>query len=331
MKDAGNNTYLLDPVTIAMVGMRGVGKTSLLASMYSQLQSLGAGFAPSLDDDEGRTDEIMQRYIVDLTRFATGRELRPVETGIVGTMDKSTYRFAATTTRNGRFREKRFTIPVDFVDFPGGWFKEEKHAEVDDVLQSSWVSFVAIDAPAMMSEPFLHKKFNDPEGIKRVYERNAPSMFSHTVVLTLIRAEKYIQEGKREELYAAVQEQYGDWARTLERHGICVFATYVETVGGVVFASFEELPDKSHKANYIRTRAGYQPRNCQIPLQLALFRGIDSLADRIAEKIENDGAWDKIWKFFFGDIDALAKEACHNVRDAIVQRKPISGADYIEI
>ena len=320
MKEINENTYLLNPITISMVGPRGVGKTSLLASMYSQLQEIGAGFATGDAFDDGRTQEKLEIAHGKLIKLAMGRSIRTDKSvGIPAGVEKDEYWFQAVTQVDAFYGRKVFVLPFHFVDFPGGWFTKAGPGRkaVKECLGSSLLSYLAVDAPAVMAEDDIHNEHNMPMSIQSLYEDSRGDLAGHAVILTLIRGEKFIHEGRQKELVEKTRKRYRGLARALKNADIQLVGTIIETVGGVHFRNFEEDQNTGYMVHeFINTGEGYKPKNCQVPLQLGLARS-SILLNQYFDNEKWDGLAGGLAKLFGGNNEAYAARACEQITSGI--------------
>lgn len=300
MEKIGKNIFLHEPIKISMVGSRGVGKTSLLASMYNQMVAKGDSVWPSTLD-EGRTQKKMSTCISSLKRLASGKTIA-VEMSGDGTSEKTEYVFETTTLVKTLFSTAQLILPFSFLDFPGGWFTEigDKRKIVDEDLTNSRISFLAVDAPAVMGEDFIHDQFNAPLDVHALYARNAGllSQKRHTVILVLMRAEKYVSEKSINILIRKTKERYADLSELLNKKNIPFVGTYVETIGGIQFRHFRDEGD-TVIPQFMNTGEGFSPKRCDLPLRLGIYLGIASIIEQIEEDMGKSGFWSKTLETIF--------------------------------
>jgi len=284
-------------INISMVGPRGVGKTSLLAAMYNELDVELSKIGCNLALGAGTTTKNITGRLNELKKAATSSGIKvQADEGIPNTGALIEYKFDLDIGDGGAPE-----VTLRFMDMPGAWYTGEGSRkdleDADRTLGESHVSFLAVDATALMEAPSkqsggigkYHDHFNNPEAIRQAYKR-ALNHFGdgHLVVITLIRAETYVKSGRIGELYKRLREAYGDLASCLRKNGeqIPVFGCYVETVGSLVFNSFIEKGGAVMSEFRRIPGKGYTPSRCAIPLRLAVAKGLMEAVSHAGKKVE---------------------------------------------
>lgn len=287
--DFYTDIYDVTPIKFCFVGPRGVGKTSLLASMYQQIKDkqisnvyididtdLGARtnaeLANALDAMAGMIEDTDKGSFVEVGGIGGSQEEKEFEfTGDYTVEDTSFIRTS---------KYKRFRFHFRFVDMPGGWYENGGEEHMEDVkahLLSSQVSFLAVDTPSLMEGGAPMLRNNKVSAISGWYNSFASDLGAenHTVIMVLSRCEAYWS--RKEEMLAAVQQHYGAMINRLQGNGVAVFVTWVKTLGGIEFSHFAKVVDaagnKISVAKFIRN-GDYSPENCATPMQLALKYGL---------------------------------------------------------
>ena len=298
------DVYDCQPVNFCFVGPRGVGKSSLLTSMYHELEERRSLELFRIDP----TTDLGQRTRARLAEarrqmLAMLEESAPYTTaelglGLSGDVDQSSiYEFTGTSRVHdhsliGRWfgkSEKEFRFPFRFIDMPGGWYRRDKTeattlARVKELLEQSVVSFLAIDTPALMTDDTLHREYNKVSAISSWYETSLEvlSRRQHVVVMVLSRCERYWSEKRR--MIERLRISYGELIRKLKEVGVKVYVTYVKTLGGMEFETYETIQRGQLQvkvARFIRV-GGYTPENCMAPLEIALRHGLLATLQRLA-------------------------------------------------
>ncbi len=327
------------PVTqIVMVGPRGVGKTSLLAAMYDELdkelKSIGCNFFTAA----GPTTTRIGKQLIDLKLVASssGAKIQAGE-GVKGGQQKETYTFHLDVGDGGQPE-----VTLEFIDLPGGWYTGNgDYQQADEIMANSHVSFLAVDATALMEAPLkdapsigkYHEIINSPFDIRQAYKR-VNFADGHVVILTLIRAETYVNSGRTEQLIDKTQKAYAELAGDLREKRIHLLGCYVETVGSLTFNAFTEVDGKVSSHFMRNPQIGYCPARCAVPLRIAANRALlAALDDALLQLIKQDTFGGKIL-IFFGLNKALlrARQKCHLVYTAFDKLgKSIKDDDYFEI
>lgn len=300
----GKDTYQCEPINICFVGMRGTGKTSLLASLYKELQEKSVDhFFP-----EFKTRKRLSEKLTDmLSVFGTTEHIGVVAGALEATLTPQVHIFNA--QYDVANTNKRFIFPFKFTDIPGEWYNVEEHqAEIKSYLTGSSISFLTIDAPALMEGGAIHNLYNGPMMIQDLYkEAHSNLKDKHLVVIVLSRCERFMQDSaKRKELYKKVEAGYGPFATSLRNNGVTVFSVAVQTLGGVIFRRYND------KNEPVFIKIGeYAPKNCATPLALALRHGMKAILAHL--EVINGGWFQRFLNTIGWSQDDLAQKAAENI------------------
>jgi hypothetical protein len=336
--DPDTPTAITPTTSIIMVGPSGVGKTSLLAAMYEEIDKELEASGCQLDKEPGPTQVAINRRLNELKSLAKGEGIR-IQTGegIVGDAAQRDYIFHLKVEN-----DEGINVTLKFTDLPGGWYTGgEGHKVADELLKSSRVSILAVDATALMEMPDRsagglgkhHIAINAPDYIRDSYRR-ASLPEGHIVILALIRAETYVRNGKTQLLQENTRKAYRELAATLEKKKIPLVGCHVETVGCLFFNSFLEK-DGNVESHFIRDKdIGYRPNRCAIPLRLAAGEAmVGALDAALLEVVKNDNFWNWLGGIF-GMETALSRakkkvEAIYGAYHSIASR--VKDDDFFEI
>lgn len=292
----GMDTYRFNPIKITFVGARGTGKTSLMASMYHELKEKGVS-SFSVTPETGR---VLQETYGDMLEMIEDTPLNDIveNAGISGSSVRDAYTFEGRESMDGM----QFIFPFEFTDMPGGWYTDAEAAalheqEVRDMLLESSASFLVVDAPALFKGGSVHVKDNKTTAVETWYRNNMELLAqrNHTVILVLSRCERFLSDNNmKKELFDKARKEYGLLVRDLRVAGVQVVCSWVETLGGVQFFKYEKDDDGVKRAKFIRT-GDYEPRNCAMPLILALRHGMKEIEDHLRREL--DDFWEGIAAF----------------------------------
>ncbi|GAA0393177.1 hypothetical protein Acor_63380 [Acrocarpospora corrugata] len=227
-------------IDVTMLGAVGVGKTTLLASMYERFGSVIGGTDLAVGPADRGTTVVLAGYINDLRRVTSTVR---AQDGLAGTGDVREYLFKV--GRKGR--EPLFDLR--FTDYPGKYLinpNADGGDKLGRALNRADVVVVAIDTPSLMErQRRFHDLINTPmlvnDMIMRMTERDTPRL----IILAPLKCERWVAspEGAQQladrvhEAYRPLLDQLG--SQTLRARTACVLAP-VQTVGSVVFSRLEE-------------------------------------------------------------------------------------------
>ncbi|WP_037047637.1 hypothetical protein [Pseudonocardia halophobica] len=267
-----------------MLGPSGVGKTSMLATMYDQMESVVVREDLQLTPDPDDADEL-DRKIVQLQRLFATDGLKPdMAAGISGTADWRAFDFAL-----GR-RGKKPTLRLEFVDYPGGWIEDSAGSQqrewVRGLIRDSDAILIPIDTPALLERNGLwHRSRNRPDFIHNMLQLALEDLPSpRLIILAPIRCERYIRDGvSRQMLGKRVVEGYDKLLGHLSfgRLGelAAVVITPIQTVGELEYHG-------SPKDRYLpvfrkqQADAKYNPIDSEQPLRYVIRFALRLHGDR---------------------------------------------------
>jgi len=280
-----------EELQIAMLGASRVGKTSLLAAIYSQFANIigAVGQLELIPDVASNTSALLAERLAELTTLADEIVVKP-EKGTRGTADVREFIFSI------KERGSENGLRLRFVDYPGGYLgadstKEEK-TFVINLLKSSDAVLIAIDAAALMETDTRnrswHGAINRSQQITDLFKFAYNNLTSpRLVILCPVKCEKYMlpfQDLRRKpedgdaspnNLQARVEYEYRNLISYFQTQptNIATVITPVQTTGCVFYARIEyEIDDvnqKSPRFRFVRRggrRAEYNPKDSEQPL-----------------------------------------------------------------
>lgn len=275
---------------VCMLGARGVGKTSVITSMYnSQKEAVkGTGLFLVADSD---TEKILDNKREDLIRIFDGihkeKEL-VAESGIPGDASESVFEFTY------GMNSEKVNIDLEIRDYPGEYLRDEPETVAGFVREASAI-MIAIDTPCLMEENGkYHLAKNRIDLVSKFLMNYLDNTEEKMILLVPLKCEKYYREGRIDEVTATVKKQYDGLIQYLcdkeNMHGfkkkICCAITPIQTLGDVAFDSFarnemtgdiKEITTKDGmklpaeiRYHYTASNAKYSPINCVQPLYYLL-------------------------------------------------------------
>lgn len=235
------------PINILMVGGRRCGKTSVLATIYSQATSF-FGTDELVITSEGLDQEITLTDKMDEIKgyfsASSSNKISEFEPDNTPSLEASQYTFDVSIIG------KRGKLALNFIDVPGEWYTNSNYEKtVNALVKTCNVLLVAIDTPHLMQEEgiynearnrirpvthFIRKNFDFiPLNDKKTVD---PKM----ILFVPLKCEKYKEEmGK---VNKAIHESYKDCFTYLSGNSDkCVVAiTPIFTMEGSKFSYFKK-------------------------------------------------------------------------------------------
>lgn len=278
---------------VVMLGPRGVGKTSLLASLYDQFPSVVGDSGLELTLKHKETRSRLQEYREELKRFAAGGPAR--DPGIAGSNVLRQYLIGVGTRGAGNPQ-----MTLRFTDLPGEVLDrhdDPMRAQLDAVLPGAGVIFVAIDSPVLMErDGLLNTEINKPDHVSEFVRDAIATGGPKLVLLVPLKCERYAGRAEdRARLSAAVRTAYRpliDGIRNASGAQTGVVLTMVETVGSMVFSRFETQGHSVREVfRPIRPGARYHPQDTDQPLRWMLRFAVNGFMARD----KTFGEWFRDW------------------------------------
>ena len=314
-------------INICMIGPSGVGKTSLLATMYKTLQrNLGKKF---------RFEPLNKEAFVILNAKYTSLQKmvdKPAYTRVVntdkGTQDIQEYLFGLDCVANDGTKTK--LILVNFFDTPGA-MTSEMSEELEKRIQESEIIINAIDSGVMMKADYA-EEYNGYAIVQRLLEENAfIDAKNKLVIFTLIKAETWISERENPKHTAS---DIGYFLRKFEEHCQCLIDLFpqsetasrlgifcpVETLGCVEFSRVTKDEQGDELVHYKRVFGKkFSPRHVQLPLYFALRFALSGWCNK-------KGTISRWFSKIFGSynevlaaLDEMDTEALQNMNTATIE------------
>lgn len=290
----GTDTYDVDPIHITFIGCRGCGKTSLLASMFQEMQNKRVSCVTATPT----TMQMLSDSYVEMLKMLEACSMNATAVPTLEGTDTSTeFNFTGQAVRDATFRKKCFRYPFVFTDLPGSWYFQDadnKGDEVEAFLKRSTVCLLAIDAPPLMDGDYAHNEYNRPSVILNWFIKCIETLKEKSVrvIFVLTRCETFVQDGElKRQLFERVRQTYAPLINLLKSNGIDICGTWVETLGGVKFLNFKRV-EEGRKVPVFKRMGDYSPRNCEIPLMLTLQKSAE-VAKAALEK-ERSSFWGRV-------------------------------------
>ncbi|NEQ68532.1 MAG: hypothetical protein F6K21_24125 [Symploca sp. SIO2D2] len=265
---------------ITMLGASGVGKTTLLTSMYEQFEATTKQANLHLKPDI-ETAAILDKYLGQLKSLTYEFKADERKKGIRGTAATAgpeslpSYIFELGKPEKASFK-------LLFRDYPGGYVLPSDVAGrrfIHKLLRECAAVIIAIDTPAIMElNGRWHQLRNRPDEIlslfKTAYQNlNEPRL----VIFAPVKCETYVKdEASAEQLIWRIKEEYAPLLEFLQQPSradkVAVVTTPVQTVGCVVFWKIEVENFSTPRFYFRKTsfNARYSPQDSEQLLRYLL-------------------------------------------------------------
>lgn len=257
----------MNEIVTTMLGATGVGKTTLLSSIYEQFnkinQEVNFEFIP-----DSATEEILQKNLEELKSMGDEITAKEGARGITGTSavagPDSLPKFTFDLCKKNKGKKGSELLQLTFRDYPGSYVLSSNpvgREYLKKLLRESAAVIVSIDSPAMI-EPHQpdslnnknwnlrkdsgkwHEARNHPEEImelfKAAYTRlDEPKL----VILAPVKCETYVQTPESAlKLLGCIKDKYAPLLKFLSdpsrKDKIAVVTAPVQTVGCLYFSRF---------------------------------------------------------------------------------------------
>lgn len=268
---------------VAMLGASGTGKTSLIASMYSDFLSGVYDTGLILEPQDETTAFWLHERRAELELIA--REIRVREQGIPNSSESRDLVLALRRTVGGGERE---SLRLRFTDYPGGWLfgdprqrrsKGGSHQEeLEQRMSDSQVLLIAVDTPGLMWDGGRHHHYlNSPLIVMQRIQQWLDGGDRSTVIFVPLKCEKWVRASAEEDQAKSIEalsertrEGYKEALEVLSKHDATrVLFSPVQTVGGLDHIGFATTPDGVPESVFgaFSAQARYEPRWTAEPLR----------------------------------------------------------------
>lgn len=288
---------------IAMLGPSGVGKTSLVSAIHTELAQGIAGTDLHVRAPRG-TARYLQDRRAELERLC--RSAYVTEPGIRGTATARSLELVLADLDDPEDGE----LTLRFTDHPGGWLfsastpTEAAFADLQERFNRARALVLVVDTPALMwRDGFYHHDVNRPMQVQEELRDwlaggRATGAPKRLVLVAPVKSEAWIaardpQPGL-DELADAVAERYADALDLLRRDGqVAAWLTPVHTVGGLIHDGYRRTTDGTLQSRFRgeSARPRYAPRWGGEVLRHVLLSSIDL-------RVEQRSLWEGLARLF---------------------------------
>lgn len=253
---------------ICMFGPRGVGKTTVLTSVFKNTTDGIAGSKVYMRSGDDKCAELLEYS--DLLTDA-------IET-------KNASNLPATNTVADYMFElgiigKQPTVKLRIKDFPGEYIAEnasnQAKDEVRGFINNSNIIMVAIDTPFLMEEGGKYNsEKNNPSQVIHYITHNPMEFKDKMVLFVPLKCERYFYDGRMQEVSDRVKETYGELKDFFRVNNVASAIVPILTLGGIELDRLENHPNpmfgKLAKFRMYEKNPTYNPLFCAQPIYYLL-------------------------------------------------------------
>lgn len=282
-------------INVLMLGGKRCGKTTVLSSMYGEINKALAGTNMKL--------EVVGQTAADLNRARNTIQakmdnfknpLTRVEVDDNPTSAMKTYEF--------RLYMGTKALPFRIHDIPGEWLTDNHQKEVRNLIKESQVIIIAIDTPYLFAKMtgkgygIYHEEYNKPMEIANFFKNSLSTehIEDRMILFVPIKCERYYhltnsailniyQRNYMQELVEAVGCGYQNLLGYLRstpalRNNTTMAITPILSAGGIDFVRFRtdeetnKIVSLYQEPEFLREHEqGYSPKFCEQPMIYALL------------------------------------------------------------
>jgi len=282
-------------INILMLGGKRCGKTTVLSSMYGDINKALAGTNMRLEVvDQTASDLSRARAAIEEKMADFKNPLTRVEVDDNPTSAMKTYDFKLFMgTKN---------FPFKIHDIPGEWLTDNHQKEVRSLIRDCQVIIIAIDTPYLFAKMtnkgygIYHEEYNKPMEIANFFKNSLTTdcIEDRMILFVPIKCERYYhltncpqlniyQRNYMQELVDAIGCGYQDLLGYLRsapalRNNTTLAITPILSAGGIDFVRFRtdeetgKIVSLYQEPEFLKEyEQGYSPRFCEQPMIYALI------------------------------------------------------------
>lgn len=253
-------------IKVMMMGPRAVGKTSIMASIFSETKEKIAGteiYFRAVDKTIKDLSDKRSDLMFVITKQKDFSE-QPQTGAIAASPQPTKFKFEMGV------RQRAKTIDVELTDFPGEYIQKKKDV-VTEFIKESNVIMVAIDTPYLMEEDGKYNEEKNKVSEVTEFFRNNPEFKDKLVLLVPLKSELYFHTNTIDKVTEKIEETYTELIKICKANHNAVAVTPIQTLGGVEFEKFVDNTGIAPISKLSRYRfwgnpPKYTPQFCVQPL-----------------------------------------------------------------
>lgn len=272
--DGFSTRFQSTPVIKAtMMGPRAVGKTSIMASIFSETKDEIAGTKLYFRVGKDSSAALTAKRINLMSIFSKRTSLSdsPNAGAIQATAEETIFKFEM------GFVGLSKTVDIEITDFPGEYLDSQPKKVSDYILQSQ-VIMIAIDTPYLMEEGGKYnEEKNRVKAVTRFVTEHPDEFKDKLIMFVPLKSERYFHDGKIDSVKQAVVSTYSAIINFCKQCNTACVVTPIQTLGDVEFDTFIDNPmpgvstlTKLSKYRFCGDDAKFKPVFCVQPMYYVL-------------------------------------------------------------
>lgn len=261
-------------IKATMLGPRAVGKTSIMASIFSDSRQEVAGtrlkFIPQASCAGELTSKKhqLENIIIKRKEFADAEKPNAGAIKASSTVDSFDFDMG--------LKDRTKSVEICIKDFPGEYL-DARPDEVSKFIEESHIVMIAIDTPYLMEEGGKYnEEKNEVTHVISFFKNHPAALKDKFVLLVPLKCERYFHDGRIGEVTDKVEEVYAPLVEFCKANNIACAVTPIQTLGGVEFDKFIDNTNPLSKLTKLSSYRfygndpQYMPMFCVQPLYYLL-------------------------------------------------------------
>lgn len=259
-------------IKATMLGPRAVGKTSVMASIFSDSKEQIAGtelyFRPQASC--AGVLNVKKLQLMDIINKRENLTDKPKTGAIEATNVVTSFDFEMGIIGRNK------SIDISIKDFPGEYL-DSRPNEVSEFIAESHIVIIAIDTPYLMENNGVYnEEKNEVSHVVSFFKNHKDSLSNKLVLLVPLKCERYFHDGVIDSVTEKIAVAYSELISFCKANNIACAVTPIQTLGGVEFDKFIDNTNSFSKLSKLSSyrfygdKAKYEPMCCVQPLYYLL-------------------------------------------------------------
>ncbi len=266
-------------IKATMMGPRGVGKTSVMASILGDTRDNIAGSGLFFRPSRNCSGELYNKRLSLMNIFDKRINITDApQAGVIAASNDVTS-FSFEMGISGRAK----SIDIEIKDFPGE-FLISRPDEVSNYIAESHIVIIAIDSPYLMEDNGRYnEEKNNVKSVTDFFTRHPESIQNRLILLVPLKCERYFHDGKIDVLKKKIESTYSTLTKFCKDSNIACVIAPIQTLGGVEFDKFASYNNMNNYSNvskiseyrFYEKSPEYKPMFCVQPFYYLLTYAVN--------------------------------------------------------